>query len=49
MMVELDELLLNYGVLGLWTATLLFERQRTLKKMMEILTEIKNVMRIKRR
>jgi len=33
----IEEALLNYGVLGLWTATLLYERYRTQKQMIIVL------------
>ena len=50
-MIEVNELLVNYGVLGLWTITLLFDKINFQKQMKEIiirntqaLIEIKEVM-----
>ena len=36
--------LFNYGILGLWTTTLLYDKYKTLNKMTDILTEIKNLL-----
>jgi len=33
----IEENLLNYGVLGIWTLTLLYERYKTQKQMMSVL------------
>ena len=33
----IEEALLNYGVLGLWTLTLLYEKYRTQKQMIAVL------------
>ena len=33
----IEETLLNYGVLGLWTLTLLYEKYKTQKQMISVL------------
>jgi len=36
----IEEYLFNYGVLGLWTVTLIYEKYRFQKQMLDILTKI---------
>ena len=38
-------ILLNYGVLGLWTVTLLIERFAVLKEIKNIMYEIRNIVK----
>ncbi len=36
----IEEILLNYGVLGLWTVYLIYEKQTILRKITKVLEEI---------
>ena len=36
----IEEYLFNYGVLGLWTLTLIYEKFRFQKQMLEVLNKI---------
>ncbi len=43
----IEDALLNYGVLGLWTSVLLIERFTTLKEIKNIMYEIRNALKRK--
>ena len=41
----IEEYLLQYGVLGLWTGSLIVEKITTQKKMMNIMEEVRNLLK----
>ena len=40
----IEDALIQYGVLGLWTTTLIAEKLVTHKKMMDIMTEVRELL-----
>lgn len=48
-MTLIEESLVQYGVLGLWTATLLFEKYTSHTRMMSIMREVRDLLKMKNR
>ena len=44
----IEQYLLNYGVLGIWTATLLYKENIVLKDLKKLMIEIRTYFRLKK-